>query len=59
MKRISDFVNGSGVKITIGEFELRELSDGSFFIEHESGEGTQVPKEIMESFIKELYDEVF
>lgn len=59
MQKISDFVNGNGRSITVGEFEVRELADGSYFIEHESGEGTQVSKEIFEGFIKELYNEVF
>lgn len=46
MERVSDFVKGTGEKIRVGQYEIRKLSDGTFFIEHESGDGTQFYAEV-------------
>lgn len=59
MQRISDFVKGNGNKVTIGQYEIRELDDGSYWIEHESGEGTQVSKDKFESLITQFYADLF
>jgi hypothetical protein len=59
MQRISDFVKGNGNQITVGQYEIRELSDGSFWIEHDSGEGTQVSEDTMEAMITQFYADVF
>lgn len=59
MQRISDFVKGNGNKITVGQYEIRELSDGSFYIEHESGEGTQVNRDSLEALITQFYADYF
>lgn len=59
MQRLSDFVKGNGNKIIVGEYEIRELSDGSFFIEHETGEGAQVAKDALEALITQFYADYF
>jgi hypothetical protein len=59
MQRISDFVKGTGREITIGQYTIRELADGSFFIEHDSGEGTQVSKDSLEANITQFYADYF
>ena len=59
MKSIHEHVKGNGNKIVVGEYEIRELEDGDFWIEHESGEGTQVRVEDMHEAINDLYNKVF
>lgn len=56
---IVDFVKGNGNKITVGKFEIRELGDGSFFFEHETGEGTQVQRVEFEALITKFYRDMF
>ena len=43
----------------IGVYSLIELRDGSYWIEHESGEGMHVRKEVMEKLISDFYREHF
>lgn len=43
----------------IGDFYLGPATDGGFWIEHESGEGMHVRKEIMEKLIADFYRENF
>lgn len=58
-QRVSEFVKGNGNKLTIGQYEISELEDGSFYIEHESGEGTQVSKDDLEACITQFYADYF
>lgn len=59
MERIGDFIQGTGEKITIGQYEIRKLSDGSYWIEHESGEGMQVKADSLEACITQFYADYF
>ena len=52
-------MKGNGNLITVGQYEIRELSDGSYWIEHESGEGTQVARDAFEALITQFYADVF
>jgi len=58
-QRVSEFVKGNGNKITVGQYEIRELSDGTYWLQHESGEGTQVSRDALEAWLTQLYSEVF
>ncbi len=58
MERIHQFLE-NGDSIEVGDFTLRELKDGSFFIEHESGEGMQVSADVFEELISDFYKEHF
>lgn len=49
----------TGPKIQIGEFTVRQLGDGSIWIENESGEGMQAQVCDMEPLIKEFFRENF
>lgn len=59
LKSIHEVIKGNGNKITVGQYEIRELEDGDFFIEHESGEGTGVKKDSFEALITQFYADVF
>lgn len=59
MERITDFLAGTGEHITVGHYEIRKLRDGSFWFEHESGEGTQISRSSFERLIEDFYDECF
>jgi hypothetical protein len=56
---LSEFLRGTGRELDLGEFVLRELKDGTYWIEHSSGEGTQVAKETLIDVIRQLFHEVF
>ena len=59
MQKISEFIKGNGNSITIGQYEIRELDDGSIFIEHSSGEGMQVKRDSFEAMITQFYADYF
>lgn len=59
MESVSEFIKGTGEKITVGPYEIRTLKDGSFWIEHESGEGMQMSAEHLEKFFDIFYKEMF
>jgi hypothetical protein len=58
MKPLHKFLE-NGASIEIGEFTIRELKDGSFFIERESGEGIEVAEDELEDLIFDFYKESF
>lgn len=58
MKRLHQYLN-EGPEIEVGEFIIRQLRDGHFWIERKDGEGTQVSLEDLEEAIAEVYREVF
>lgn len=57
--RVADFIKGIGENIQIGHYEIRKLSDGSFFIEHDSGEGGQFSADSLEAAITQFYADNF
>lgn len=44
-------MRGNGQKINVGQYKIRELSDGSFYIERDNGKGTQVSHASFEALI--------
>lgn len=56
---IEDFVSGTGFSIRVGQYEIRELRDGTFYIEHSSGEGMQVRQDKLEALITQFYADNF
>ena len=58
MKLLSQFLE-NGESIEVGEYTIRELSDGSIWIKREDGEGMQVSLEIFEELIADFYKENF
>lgn len=56
---INDFIKGNGFSIRVGQYEIRELNDGSFWIEHNSGEGMQIKKDTLEALITQWYTDNF
>lgn len=59
MMKVSDFVADSIQKIEVGQYEIRKLRDGSFWIEHETGEGMQVKADSLEALITQYYADNF
>ncbi len=47
------------VFVQIGDYAIGQVSDGGFWIEHESGEGMHVAKTRMEKLIRDFYKENF
>jgi len=45
--------------IHIGEYEIRTRTDGSFWIEHDSGEGMQVTEDSLHQAISDYYRKTF
>lgn len=48
-----------GESIRIGEFTISDYIPGSFWIEHESGEGMQVSRILLEEAIRKFYADNF
>lgn len=46
-------------KWEIGKYTISQMSDESYWIEHESGEGMQVKAVVMEKLIDDFYKEAF
>lgn len=58
MKTISEFTR-SGPEIKIGEFTLRQLEDGTIWIEKADGEGMQTSQTSHELCLISFYEENF
>lgn len=58
MENVFEFVS-KGRDLRIGKFIVRNLSDGSTWIENEIGEGAQLKTELVEAAIKKLFDDNF
>ena len=60
MEKISDFVQDAIQRIEIGNYEIRKLKDGTYWIEHSSGEGMQLYQpDKLELLIEQFYADNF
>jgi G:T-mismatch repair DNA endonuclease (very short patch repair protein) len=48
-----------GEGMTIGDYEIRNFIDGTFWIEFPSGEGMQISKERLEYWLEQIYKKDF
>lgn len=56
MERKHQFLE-NGASIEIGEFTIRELKDGDFYIERSEGDGIDVPADDLEDLIFDYFRE--
>lgn len=59
LQSISAFINKSIGNIEVGPYEIRQLQDGSYWIEHESGEGMQTAANGLIELIDKFYKDNF
>lgn len=55
MKRITDEINTYVHMMSVGKYEIRLLSNGKFWIEHESGEGFMISEKELAKEIEEMF----
>ena len=48
-------LEAAGTRIRAGSYELRLWSNGTYFLESPSGEGTEVPEEAVEGALAHLF----